>query len=136
MTPARATLLLQQVSKLASAQDGGQASDGELLHRFAARHDEAAFVALLGRQGPMVLRVCRCFLPNVHDGEDAFQAAFLTLAKKAVSLRRSVREIRAVARPCDDTLEEITARELVTVLDEELARLPEKQRAPLVLCCL
>ena len=65
---------------------GGQ-SDGQLLEQFAARKSEAAFAALVARHGPMVLSVCESLLGDAHDAEDAFQAAFLILAKKARSIR-------------------------------------------------
>src|SRR5439155_972518 len=65
-------------------------TDGELLERFIARGEmaEPAFAALVDRHGPMVLRVCRQVLRDGHDAEDAFQATFLILARKAGSVRR------------------------------------------------
>jgi RNA polymerase sigma factor (sigma-70 family) len=147
----------------AIAPGASDLSDRELLQRFAARHDETAFQLLLRRHGPMVLCVCRRLLHNRHDAEDAFQATFLVLARKAASVRwresigtwlyevahrlaleartrayrRRAREDRVPNRgPAEDPLSEITGRELLAVLDEELVRLPEKYRAPMVLCCL
>src|SRR5581483_3546778 len=64
----------------------GGASDGQLLERFVARRDESAYDALLRRHGPMVLGVCLRILNNLHDAEDAFQATFLVLARKAASI--------------------------------------------------
>ena len=67
----------------------GGLTDGQLLDRFVQRRDESAFAALVERHGPMVLRVCRSRLGDAHDAEDAFQATFLVLARKAPSIRRS-----------------------------------------------
>src|SRR5215469_13729048 len=63
--------------------------DRELIERFAVQRDEDAFAVLVRRHGPMVLRVCQRVLHDVHAAEDAFQAAFLLLSRKATSLRRA-----------------------------------------------
>src|ERR1043165_6996564 len=62
-------------------------ADQELLRRFVQEHDQASFEALVHRHGPWVLGVCRRILSNTHDAEDAFQATFLVLAKKAATLQ-------------------------------------------------
>src|SRR5262249_17047794 len=66
--------------------DGGGMTDGQLLDSFLTRRDEAAFEALVRRHGPMVLAVCRRVLHSAHDAEDAFQATFLVLVRKARSI--------------------------------------------------
>jgi len=140
----------------------GDASDRELLVRFAATRDEAAFAALVRRHAAMVLAVCRRVLRNDDDAEEAFQASFLVLASKAgsggwhdsvagwlhavafrtsSSLRDSIRcrqrhERQVPEMRCVDALADVEARDLRRVLDEELSQLPEKLRAPLVLCYL
>jgi RNA polymerase sigma factor (sigma-70 family) len=162
MTAARADTLLRHLHTLLRGR-AAEASDADLLRRFAAARDEAAFEALVRRHGPMVLGVCRRILRHTHDAEDAFQAAFLVLARKAASIRRrgsvgswlygvayrlarkaltrreSRRTVPAVgdgrgviADPSDD----LTWRELRGLLDEELSRLPESYRMPLLLCYL
>jgi RNA polymerase sigma factor (sigma-70 family) len=138
------------------------ASDRELLERFCARRDEAAFAQLLRRHGPMVLHVGRRVLGPAPDAEDVFQATFLLLARKAESIRKRqsvgswlhgvahhlalqarTREARRKAheRRAASMREATTAagaawRELQEVLDQALAEVPEKYRAVLVLCCL
>jgi RNA polymerase sigma factor (sigma-70 family) len=141
--------------------DGGGLSDGQLLGRFIDGREGAAFAALVRRHGPMVLGVCRRVLGNVHDADDAFQAAFLILARKAASVvkreavasflygvayrtavRARVRALRrrAIERQVEDMpdpeVPPAEAQDWRPVLDRELSRLPEKYRAPLVLCDL
>jgi RNA polymerase sigma-70 factor (ECF subfamily) len=144
-----------------TAAPGGW-TDGQLLERFLANHDDAAFRALLQRHGPMVLGVCRRLLRHEQDAEDAFQATFLLLVRKAAAianrqavgswlygvayrvalkartraLRRRTHETRAVTRSMADPHEEAFWGDLKPVLDEEVHQLPEKYRAPVVLCYL
>jgi RNA polymerase sigma factor (sigma-70 family) len=162
MTGAQADLVLQHLRRLGGAAHPGQPPDGQLLGRFAAQRDGAAFAALVRRHGPMVLNVCRSVLRHEHDAEDAFQATFLVLARKADSIRQpgavagwlyevahrvAVKAQADAARrrdreqkvtpmaPADPTLD-MTLRDLRRVLHEELRRLPERFRLPLVLCYL
>jgi RNA polymerase sigma factor (sigma-70 family) len=157
----QAGILLRDLCRLA-ARRAGDFSDRELMRRFLTERDESAFEALVRRHGPMVLHVCRRTLRDEHDAEDAFQATFLVLARKAATLqrhesvgnwlygvatrlalraradaaRRRDRERRATPKGGRDPLAELTVREAQQVLDEELIRLPAKYRASLVLCCL
>jgi RNA polymerase sigma factor (sigma-70 family) len=135
-------------------------SDAELLGRFAAQHDDTAFRALVGRHGPMVLRVARRILGDAHGAEDVLQATFLVLARKATAIgqptalaawlygvaQRIACQARHARRPtapvpelldsAPDPLSSLTARELLDVMEEELARLPATYRMAVVLCCL
>src|SRR5262249_51991734 len=88
MSSAQVGAVLQQIRKLADVRHDDEAADHQLLERFARHQDEDAFAALLRRHGPMVLRVCQSVLHELHDAEDAFQAAFLLLAQKAGSIHR------------------------------------------------
>src|SRR5215831_2299381 len=78
---------VQRLRALVSARAGGL-DDGELLHRFSRRGDEAAFEVLVWRYGPLVARVGRRMLRSEQDAEDVFQATFLTLARKAGSVAK------------------------------------------------
>jgi RNA polymerase sigma factor (sigma-70 family) len=138
-------------------------TDEQLLQRFVASREEPAFRALLLRHGPLVWGVCRRLLHDVAAAEDAFQDTFVTLARKADAIRqqsslgswlygvafRLASRTRSAAgrqRAASATLDavpdprdgqaDITLREASAVLDQELGRLAEKYRAPLVLCYL
>jgi RNA polymerase sigma factor (sigma-70 family) len=141
-------------------------ADGPLLERFTSRRDPAAFEAIVARHGPMVFNVCRRILPEPSDADDAFQATFLVLVRKAGTLRDQERlgpwlygvahrvatraRVQAQARQrrergrkhpaaveaAVETSSEIERRELLAVIDEEITRLPEKHRAVVVLCDL
>jgi RNA polymerase sigma factor (sigma-70 family) len=158
------TLLLDRLRRLAARP--GEDSDAALLGRFARLRDEEAFAALVARHGPMVLSVCWRVLGDAHAAEDAFQATFLVLARKAGALRRprglpawlygvahrvALKARTAAARrhlsaaspaesetpdPRPDPLAVLTARDLLRVLEEEVQRLPGVYRMPVVLCCL
>ncbi len=155
-------------SDLRAIFDGGMVAgltDGDLLARFASGcPDEAepAFAALVARHGPMVLAVCRGLLASPHDAEDAFQATFLTLARKAATIRqpellgswlhgvacRTARRLRdkdarrrrnEVEASMSRAIAEAAAapdREAIAALHEEIDRLPERYRSAIVLCDL
>lgn len=79
--------VIEHLRFLLKKQDAVGKPDGELLRRYVQERDEAAFEALVRRHGPMVLAVCRRVLHNQHDADDAFQATFLVLVRKAGTLR-------------------------------------------------
>src|SRR5438477_10039625 len=87
MTAKALSPLLHYVRRLPDAAEGRTCGDGQLLERFTRRGEGAAFEALLRRHGPMVLGVCRRLLRDPHEAEDAFQATFLLLVRKAGALR-------------------------------------------------
>jgi hypothetical protein len=80
--------LLKQIETLFRTGTAGGLTDGQLLERFVQRRDEAAFAVLVDRHGAMVLRVCRQVLGDEHDAQDASQATFLVLARRAGSITR------------------------------------------------
>ncbi len=154
--------LVRYLRTLASGQANDACTDRQLLEQFVTRREETSFVALIRRHGPMVLGVCRRVLGHEQDAEDAFQATFLVLARKAGSIRkhdsvsswlhgvahriaeklrakevrRAAHERKAASRPAVDPAEDVVWREIRCLLDSELARLPERYRGPLVLCYL
>jgi RNA polymerase sigma factor (sigma-70 family) len=151
--------VVRRLRGLSLAEAAEATPDAELLRRFVRQKDEGAFAALVRRHGPLVLGVCRRVLRNHADAEDAFQATFLVLARKAAAIRqpdalgswlhgvacRTARQARRadVRRrtkegkviPRTETAPE-EPDDWVGVLDEELAGLPERYRAALVLCDL
>jgi RNA polymerase sigma factor (sigma-70 family) len=161
MATTQADIVLRHVRALASRQDD-PTPDEQLLQRFTAARDWTAFEALLQRHGPTVLGVCRRLLRREQDVEDVFQATFLVLARKAASIRRrqsvaswlhgvarriatrvrdrttrqAVGPVAEIAAPDFDPAGALTWNEVRGALDEELSRLPETLRGPLVLCYL
>src|SRR5262245_16733119 len=87
MATGQISRLLRQLHRPALRQAGASATDGQLLERFLARREEIAFEALVRRHGPMVLGLCRRLLRSHHDAEDAFQATFLVLVRRAHTVR-------------------------------------------------
>src|SRR5262249_11903944 len=155
--------LRRLIRSLGDTETGGSApSDAQLLERFVTWRDQAAFELLVWRHGPMVLGVCRRLLPNLADAEDAFQATFLVLVRKAASVirreavggwlyrvahrvalrarsvlaRQAVREQPGVDRLAAPACAVPAWDALRRVLDEEIDRLPSRQRTAFVLCCL
>ncbi len=150
------------LQRIVLAEGGSRLSDAQLLEEFVARRDELAFAALVRRHGPMVWAVCKRILRNEHDAEDAFQATFLILIRRAGSLARpemvgswlhgvahrtalrararssrwQLQEILPEALLTAELLPQLAWRELQLVLDQEVDRLPERYRAPVVLCYL
>jgi RNA polymerase sigma factor (sigma-70 family) len=145
-------------------EDGsvGSLPDGPLLDRFIARRDELAFEALVRRHGPLVWGVCRRILRDHHDAEDAFQATFLVLARKAATIRpremlpnwlygvarqtaakarlmaarRRARERLGTEWPEPETTTRPIVDDRLEALEQELGRLPASYRAPIILCHL
>ncbi len=154
--------LLRCLRKAAVPDATAALPDAELLARFAAGRDEAAFAVLVRRHGPLVLGVCRRVLRDLHAAEDAFQATFLVLARKAGSLarphllahwlhgvacrtavraradaaRRRAHERQAAGKSIVAPPDDLDWRDLRPVLDEEVNRLPTRYRVPFVLCYL
>ena len=142
--------------------NGAGMTDGELLDFFVRQHDDAALAALVRRHGPMVWGVCRRLLRSHHDAEDAFQATFLILVRKAATIqqkelignwlygvahqtavkaramaaKKNVREKQVAQMPEPAAAEQRREDDQKSLLDEELSRLPEKYRVLLVLCDL
>jgi RNA polymerase sigma-70 factor (ECF subfamily) len=152
--------VLRLIGALTNAGGDANLSDAELLGQFVARRDETAFATLLERHGPLVLGICRAMLGNICDAEDAFQATFLVLAKKAASIckqeslaawlhqvalnisrtarlgesRRRSHERQAVLMPQATSPEPETPPDWQPILHQEVDLLPEKYRVAVILC--
>jgi RNA polymerase sigma factor (sigma-70 family) len=153
---------LGQLRSAGLLRDGTERTDGQLLEDYISRRDEVAFAALVQRHAPMVWGVCRRVLRHTHDAEDAFQATFLVLVRRAASIvpremvvnwlhgvaHRTALNARATAvrrthreRPVPEVPEPAVTepelwRDLQPLLDEELNRLADRYRVVLVLCDL
>jgi RNA polymerase sigma factor (sigma-70 family) len=154
--------VVQRLHNLLALGVAAEQGDVDLLSRFTAHGDAAAFAALVRRHGPMVLGVCRRLLRDATDADDAFQATFAILVRKAASLshperlagwlfqvayrtarrarsaraRRNSLELPLEDLPIDAPIAEFVWRELRPIFDEEVTRLPEKLRLPVVLCLI
>ncbi len=163
----RSDVIAEPIGTLFRLGSAAGLSDSQLLGRFISEQDEAAFAALVGRHGPMVLAVCRQLVKDSHDAEDAFQATFLVLARRADSLRdpellghwlyrvakrsaqkanalradRQRRQAREIAMPRVERTGDVDSSrtswehfEDFEALHQEIDRLPERYRVPVVLC--
>jgi RNA polymerase sigma-70 factor (ECF subfamily) len=156
------TEVLRHLQRTTLRQHGAGLPDAVLLEMFIAQREEACFEALVRRHGPMVLGVCRRILRHTQDAEDAFQATFLVLAQRAASIvprefvgnwlygvayRTALQARRAAVRrkkwetqvkemPDPWIAEDRSLHELLSMLDQELERLPAKYRVAVVLCHL
>jgi len=154
--------LVNQLRRLISAPVSAESGDGPLLRQFAEHHDEGAFALLVQRHGPLVMRVCRQILNHADDADDAFQATFLILARKAGSIRssealsswlyrvayhvagqakaraaqRRTRERQVAVAPHADPADPSALSDVWPLLHEEVNHLPAKYRTPVVLCYL
>jgi RNA polymerase sigma factor (sigma-70 family) len=158
--PERSDAVLRQLRELVRSSDAEP--DADLLGRFLAERDEDSFARLVRRHGPMVLSVCRRVLGRIHDADDAFQATFLVLARRAAAVRprsllanwlhgvayrtalearraaavRRAKEQRAAQMRDTAAVPDGPEPDLREVLDRELAALPEMYRAAVVVCDL
>ncbi|MBY0525019.1 MAG: RNA polymerase sigma factor [Gemmataceae bacterium] len=154
--------MMHRVRGLMLRRESASQTDGRLLDDFLIRHDQSAFERLVERHGPMVLGVCRRVLGDPHEAEDAFQATFLVLVRKGTSvvprelvgnwlygvayrtalkaragmLRRRTREKQVSEMPSTESCPAQGWHDLQPLLDQELHRLPECYRIPMVLCAL
>jgi RNA polymerase sigma factor (sigma-70 family) len=156
----RRSPILNHLRRIIAPIHIAQTSDGTLLQRYVTGHDEEAFAALVKRHSAMVMSVCLRVLEDVHSAEDAFQATFLVLVRKArsiaypdclgpwlygvayrtalrarsVAANRRRHERRVVFAQRANSELEVEFRDLKSILDEEIQRLPRKYRAPIIVC--
>src|SRR5260370_6330884 len=159
MGTAQIDAVIRHLRRAVLRQDGAGRTDGQLLGSFIDQKHEAAFEALVRRHGPMVFGVCRRVVGNHHDAEDAFQATFLVLARKASSVRprerlanwlhgvalrtamkakamtakRRGREKQVTEMPEPELSQQDQWRDLQPLIDQELNGLPENYRLPILL---
>jgi RNA polymerase sigma factor (sigma-70 family) len=162
MAAAQIDTVIRHLRRAVLREHGAGRTDGQLLAAFIDQKDEAAFEALVRRHGSMVFGVCRRVVGNHHDAEDAFQATFLVLARKASSVRprgmvanwlhgvacrtamkskttttkRRVRETNVTKMPEPEAAPQDQWHDLQPVIDQELSGLPENYRLPIILCDL
>jgi RNA polymerase sigma factor (sigma-70 family) len=158
----RVTTVLQHLRSALLAHDMRERTDAQLLEGFVNRRETTALEALVSRHAAMVWGVCRRFLVDLHDVEDAFQATFLVLVRKAASVspremvgnwlygvarqtalkarertaRRRARERQVEDMPQPAVMDQDAWRDLAPLLDEELSHLPDKYRAAIIACDL
>lgn len=162
MSVGRMQRVLEQLRRAAQTPVNGALPDAELLRRFIDHGDETAFAALVRRHAALVLGVCRRVTGDNHDAEDAFQAAFCVLLRKAGSIRRREvlgswlygvayrtalaakarraktrrRELQVDAMPQPLVMPPEPGHDWQPLLDAALERLPEQYRVPIILCDL
>jgi len=162
MATSRLSDVVQHLRRVILLRDGAGRTDGQLLESFIVERDEACFAALVRRHAPMVWGVCWRILHNHQDAEDAFQAVFLVLVRKATSIvprhmvanwlygvahqtalkvratvaKRRGRERQVPEMPQPQAVQQDMWADLQPLLDQELSRLPDKYRVPIVLCDL
>jgi RNA polymerase sigma factor (sigma-70 family) len=162
MATSRMSEVISHLRRTVLLREGAGRTDGQLLEDYLSRREEAALEVLVRRHAPMVWGVCRRVLGNHHDAEDAFQATFLILVRKAASLaspellanwlygvahqtalkarataaKKSARERQVIQMPEPAATEPNLWNDLQPLLDQELSRLPDKYRVAIVLCDL
>jgi RNA polymerase sigma-70 factor (ECF subfamily) len=162
MATSNMTAVFQHLREAVRPRDGTGMTDDQLLQCFVTERDEAAFATLVHRHGAVVWGVCRRVLRDYHDAEDAFQATFLVLVRKAASIasrellanwlygvayntalkakamtdKRQAREKQVAELPEPEAPPRDLAHDLQLLLDRELSRLPDKYRVVIVLCDL